>query len=82
MRFIASKNGKSLVIDAKCHFDARRYALRTLGGDEGLSVEPSTDRPTVELRWVGSDAGARPNRHAEVRTRVTARGVWTAWGTL
>ena len=82
MTFQATRNGRALVIAAKCHFDARRYALRALGGDEGLSVEPSTARPTVELRWVGSDAGARPNRHPEVRTRVTHRGVWTTWGTL
>jgi hypothetical protein len=83
MRFHATRNGASLVIEADRGFDARQYALRALGGDEGLTFEPTgnTSRPTVELRWVSSDAGAHPNRHAEVRTRPN-RGPWSSWGTL
>ena len=77
--FVASRQGKTLVIAAPRGFDAFEYARRVLG-DEGLTLEPSTKPATVELRWIGNDAGQRPNLHAEVRTR--ARGRWTKWSSL
>lgn len=65
-------------------------ARQVMGCDVTLD-EPEKQRlmvyPTVlEAKWVGSDAGAQPNLHLEVRSRVLVvgiatggRGPWSDW---
>jgi hypothetical protein len=71
-----------LIIEAATAFDAKHYAQRELGS-EGLIVHQTGADATasVELQWVGTDAGEHPNRHLQVRCRtlLTKAGVWGDW---
>lgn len=80
----SSGGPRFFVVDAESAFDARDFALRELGS-EGLIVHPTGEDAvaSVELSWVGTDAGAHPDRHLEIRRRkvVYARevGAWGEW---
>jgi hypothetical protein len=79
MKFLARVPGRrKIVIEAPTFFDARAHAQRALGAEE-LEVTHAAEnaRADVELRWVGSDAGVRPGRHMQARTRV--KGRLTKW---
>jgi hypothetical protein len=80
--FLARRARRKLVIETHSAFDARAYALRVLG-EVGLTFERVDDgvRADVALRWSGSDAGPRPNRHLEVRARAMGGG-WSTWTKL
>jgi hypothetical protein len=55
-------NGSTVTIEAQTWFDARRHAFAVLGTDE-ITWAATTDRPSIRLTWVGTDAGRRQERH-------------------
>lgn len=57
--------------------DLRHFAVR-LTGIEATVVLVETGEPTVELSWVGSDAGVRPDRR--LQARWMGRGGWSQCG--
>lgn len=79
MKFAARRARRKLVIESPVAFDGRAYALRVLG-EEGLTLKRVDEgaRADVELRWAGSDARARPDKHLEARFRAKG-GRWSKW---
>ena len=65
----------AIVILADLWEDARFYAFTAFTGADAVECKPYTgeERPTVQLRWVGSDAnhgGTPQGRRREARYRV------------
>jgi hypothetical protein len=67
---------RTLIVAAERWVDVRDWARVRFGKDEEIIAvqrpyKPDL-KPDVELVWVGSDAGARPNRRLEVRVALHA----------
>jgi hypothetical protein len=70
------------VIEAPTWFDAKHYALRKFGEDVNVASPPMELELTVELKWVGTDAGVgATRRHLELRERATPAEPWSEWTT-
>jgi hypothetical protein len=67
---------RTLIVAAERWVDVRDWARVKYGKDPEiipLNRPYSADMyPDIELVWVGSDAGARPNKRLEVRYRALA----------
>jgi hypothetical protein len=60
----------TIVIGGDRWWDCKEIAVRHFGCDPGdIAYEKTIATAAVETRWVGSDAGAYPNRHMEFRKR-------------
>lgn len=70
------------VIEAPTWFDAKHYALRKFGESVQVAPAPVDLELTVELKWVGTDAGVgAARRHLEIRERATPAEPWPEWST-
>lgn len=71
--------GDPIVVSAPNWFDARRYASRHFSrAPEAVEAVPTTEPPTVELRWVGSDySGSRSGDRRHLEVRRLREGEWT-----
>lgn len=74
---------RALIIRADAGHDARRFA-EVLFADvvdrDRILVHPTEDvgqRVDFELKWEGHDAGAKPNKHLQVR--AFNDGIWGKW---
>jgi hypothetical protein len=75
VRFLATLPYRTLLIEAPAFVDARAYAERVLGKEKLLCTQTGDDAGCdVELRWVGSDAGTKPDKRLQIK--VTG-GEWT-----
>jgi hypothetical protein len=73
---------KPIVVLADLWEDARFYAFTAFTGADSVECKPylGEERPTVQIRWVGSDAnhgGSPLGRRREVRRRTG--DTWTEW---
>lgn len=80
----SSEGPRFFVVAADSAFDARAFGARELGTD-GLIVHQTGEDAveSVELAWVGTDAGEHPDRHLEIRRRAVVYaedvGAWGKW---
>ena len=75
------EGGSRVTVAAPVWVDARSVARQILHyTDTELGcIEASWDEPTVEVKWVGSDASHSGSRHQQIRRRADKDSEWSEW---